>query len=192
MIIEGLCTTQNDDGTINVAPMGPIVDDALSEFRFRPFQSSTTYANLKARGCGVFHVTDDVELIVRAAIGRLTSPPLTFPAQRIAGQVLASACRWYEFEVTSIDDSQERTEIQTRLLHQGRLRDFFGFNRAKHAVLELAILATRLHLLAAEDIRASMARLRVPVDKTAGAQEQMAFDLLCEFISGRIQSDASP
>lgn len=185
MILEGIVTTTNTGGAINVAPMGPIVDAEIQTLVLRPFQSSTTYANLKRHGEGVLHVTDDVLLLARAAIGGLAQPPETFPAEKIAGTVLASACRWYEFRVRSLDDSRERTRIEADIVHTGRLRDFFGFNRAKHAVLEAAILATRVHLLPAEDILSEFDRLRVPVEKTAGPDEKEAFALLQEYVADR-------
>jgi len=182
MILEGLCTTINLHGAVNIAPMGPVVDEQQTTFRFRPFQTSTTFANLKATGCGVFHVTDNVELIARAVIGELHQLPELQPAAVVQGSVLANACRWYEFEVIAIDESQERTEIQTRIVHVGRIRDFWGFNRAKHAVLETAILASRLHLLSPEDVERQLLHLAVIVRKTAGQQEQTAFELLQDYI----------
>jgi uncharacterized protein len=182
MILEGIVTTRNADGTTNVAPMGPFVDEAMQQLRLRPFNTSTTYANLERTGQGVLHVVDDVLLLARTAIGRLDDPPETFPAERIDGDVLAAACRWYEFELTSLDDSTERTEAVARVVHTGRLRDHFGFNRAKHAVLEAAILATRVHILPAEELRARLADLASPVEKTAGPREREAFDLLLGYV----------
>lgn len=182
MILEGIVTTRNDDGTINVAPMGPIVDESMAWLRLRPFQTSTTFHNLKRQRAGVFHVIDDVLLLARAAIGRLEETPETRPAEQIDGAVLVDACRWYEFEVVSIDDSHERSEIVTNVVHVGRIRDFFGFNRAKHAVLEAAILATRVHLLSPDEIRGELSRLRTPVVKTAGPRETEAFQLVEDFV----------
>ena len=134
---------------------------------------------------GVFHVIDDVLLLAQAAIGRLDETPATFAAEKITGRVLASACRWYEFEVESLDATHDRTEIRVRVVHTGRLRDFFGFNRAKHAVLEAAILATRLHLLTQNDVERQLAALRSPVEKTAGPRELVAFQLLTDFVAER-------
>lgn len=188
MILEGIVTSRNAAGVVNVAPMGPIVDDAMQTLLLRPFQSSTTYQNLKQTGCGVFHVTDDVLLLAQAAIGQLDLIPETFPATCVTGDVLSSACRWYEFEVVTVDDREERTRIETHVVHVGRLRDFFGFNRAKHAVLEAAILATRLHLLTRDEIEAEFSRLAVPIEKTAGLRERQAFRLLQDYVAGR--SDA--
>ncbi len=183
LILEGIVTTRNLDGSINVAPMGPIVDETLTRLRLRPFRTSTTYANLARDRCGVFHVADDVLLLARAAIGRLDETPATFPACAVDGAVLADACRWYEFRVTSVDDARDRTEIEAEVVHSGRLRDFFGFNRAKHAVLEAAILATRLHLLPFEEVRSQLGALRVIVDKTAGPRESEAFELLARHVA---------
>ena len=135
MIIEGLMTTLNANSDVNFAPMGPIVDEQMTELWLRPFQTSNTYKNLKVRPYGVFHVTDDVLLIARAALDRFMELPSTFPAEKVMGRVLSDCCRWYEFEVVELDDSSERTSIRAKVLHTGRLRDMSGFNRAKHAVL---------------------------------------------------------
>ena len=183
MILEGIVTTLDSAGEINVAPMGPIVDDALETLTLRPFQSSQTYRNLKQRPYGVFHVIDDVLLLAQAAIGKWDAKPATSPAEKIEGAVLTSACRWYEFEVAALDDRDDRTTIQARVVHRGWLRDFFGFNRAKHAVVEAAILATRLHLLGREEILKQFEPLRVIVGKTAGPQESAAFELLAHYVA---------
>lgn len=183
MILEGVVTTLDGNGKLNVAPMGPIVDADMQSLLLRPFQTSTTYQNLKASRCGVLHVVDDVLLIARAVTHQIEEEPETTRAEIVDGRVLASACRWYEFRIDSIDDSEQRTECSAHVVHTGRLRDFFGFNRAKHAVLEAAILATRTHLLDREHVLAEFDRLAIPVQKTAGPTEQQAFELLTRFVN---------
>ena len=74
----------------------------------------------------------------QAALNHLPKNVSTRTANRIHGQVLESACRWYEFEVVSLDDSQLRSEIRCQVVYNGILREFFGFQRAKHAVIEAA------------------------------------------------------
>lgn len=182
LIAEGIVTTLNQDGTTNVSPMGPIVDRQIRRMELRPFATSQTYANLARTKAGVFHVTDDVELLARAAVGSLEPLPDFVSAQTISGRVLADACRWFEFEVESIDDSQDRISLRCSVTYTGRIRDFFGFNRAKHAVLEAAILATRLHILPREEVVAEFQRLEVIVRKTAGPDEERAFKFLCDFL----------
>lgn len=192
MILEGLVTSLNAAGELNVAPMGPIVDESLTWLRLRPFKTSTTYRNLAEHPQGVFHVVDDVLLLAKAAMGKLDSLPETFAAQKVVGRVLASACRWYEFEIEAFDATQDRTDLRARVVHVGRLRDFFGFNRAKHAVVEAAILATRLPLLSREDVERQLAALRSPIEKTAGPNELAAFQLVCDHVAEFFSQTSPP
>jgi hypothetical protein len=185
MILEGIVTTIASDGLVNIAPMGPRVDSPNEFVRFvlRPYRTSTTYCNLKECGEGVLHVTDDVWLLARAAIGSVDPFPPLFAAHVVRGQVLAEACHWYEFRVVQLDDSTDRTTIECEIVHRGRLRDFFGFNRAKHAVVEAAILATRTEFLPIHDILNEFRRLSVAVEKTAGAAERRAFEFLLDYVN---------
>lgn len=187
MIVEGIVTSVDAEGQINVAPMGPFVENSFEILRLRPYQTSRTYQNLKLNRQGVFHVVDDVLLLAQAAIGGLNQLPELFPAEKIQGQVIKSACRWYEFEVVELNDATERTDILARVVHCGRLNDFIGFNRAKHAVLEAAILATRVHLLPRDYIMNEYDRLQVPLEKTAGPAELEAFALLKDFVRRRLE-----
>jgi hypothetical protein len=178
MILEGIVTTVSPEGMINVAPMGPQVGATMDRFLLRPFRTAQTYHNLKARGEGVLHVTDDVLLLAQAALGPVEPAPAFFPAARVNGYVLQDCCRYYEFQVRSLDDREERTRIEAEVLNAGRLRDFFGFNRAKHAVVEAAILATRTAFLPLAEIEAEYRKLAVMIQKTGGEQEHQAFALL--------------
>jgi uncharacterized protein len=103
----------------------------------------------------------------------------------VRGVVLEAACSWRELEVLTIDPTPPRSRIEARVVHRGLKREFVGFNRAKHAVLEAAILATRTHLLPADQIRDDYARLQVLVDKTAGPREREAMELLTQYVRSR-------
>jgi hypothetical protein len=177
MILEGLVTTTGPDGSMHLAPMGPRVAPDWSTLLLRPFPTSETFRNLKRHGEGVLHVTDDVLLLAKAAVGQAPPQP-SAPATRVRGFVLTGACRYYEFVVQSIDESGERVQIQADAVHRDTLREFFGLNRAKHAVVEAAILATRLHLLPPADVLADYRKLRVLVEKTGGPAEHEAFEFL--------------
>jgi hypothetical protein len=185
MILEGIVTTVSPEGTVNIAPMGPHVEPGpLDRFLLRPFRTAQTYRNLKAHGEGVLHVTDDVLLLARAALGAVQPPPPLLPASRIRGYVLQDACRYYEFRVASFDDREDRTRIEAVVVQAVSLREFFGFNRAKHAVVEAAILATRTDFLPLEEIETEYRRLAVLVEKTGGEQERQAFALLRDHLAG--------
>ncbi len=185
MILEGIVTSLSAENVLNIAPMGPEVDAGMNMERFvlRPYQTSTTYANLRARGEGVLHVTDDVLLLAQTAIGAAVEPPPpTRPADVVDGVILLDSCRFYEFRVVDLDDRQDRTRIVVETVAHGRHRDFFGFNRAKHAVLEAAVLATRTAWLPLKELLLEFRKLEVLVQKTGGPSEQAAFRLLDEFL----------
>ncbi len=186
-ILEGLVTTLNADRSVNISPMGPIVDDSLDRLWLRPFQTSTTYQNLRRVGAGVFHITDDVELFAQSAVGQPIPAPALVLGRPPRSAVLADACRWYAFEVESLDDSTERTCIVARVIERGVRREFLGFNRAKYAVVEAAILATRVHLIDRSEMQAEFDRLAVPVQKTGAAAEHRAFNYLRQYVEHAIQ-----
>jgi hypothetical protein len=178
MIVETIVTTRAADGTINFAPMGVEWDETT--IVLKPFLETATYRNLSGGSAAVVNLTDDVRLFARAAISSPQYP--SAPATRVGGVVLADCCSWREVEVVSIDSTPPRSRIETRVVHHGTRRDFIGFNRASHAVLETAIYATRLHLLERDFIDSELARLQVIVDKTAGPREHEAMALLTTYI----------
>ena len=188
-ILEGLVTAVDPDGGFHLAPMGPRILNGGQRILLRPFPTSHTYQNLKAHGEGVLHVTDDVLLLAQAALNEAPIPPYR-PAEHVRGFVLADACRVMEFRVISIDEAQERVHIEAQVVHTRTLRDFFGFNRAKHAVLEAAILATRLHILTLDDVVAEYGKWRTIVEKTGGPRELEAFAYLQAHLD-RIRNERS-
>ena len=125
--------------------------------------------------CGVFHITDDAALIARSAIGTLSSLPPLRPAHVVDGFVLADCCRSFEFEIRHADTHGERFILQAEVVHSETHRDFLGFHRARHALLEAAILATRFHLISAAEIETEFAKLETIVRKTGDEPERAAF-----------------
>lgn len=172
MIVETVTTTINPDGTVNCAAMG--VEWGDEAIVIKPFRSTRTLRNLEQRGAAVVNLTDDILLFAQAA---LEDPhPPTRPAAVVDGAVLADACSWREVTVEEIDATGPRARVMARVVGRGTGREFIGFNRASHAVLEASILASRAARLPAEAIRVELARLGVVVDKTAGARERAAMD----------------
>ena len=178
MIIESIVTTVGADGTVNCAPMGVEWGDEI--IVLKPFLDTATYRNVTATQSAVVNLIDDARVFARAAISNPEYP--TRPAEKIRGVVLRDGCSWRELTVRSIDSTPPRSRIEMSVVHRGVTREFIGFNRARHAVLEAAIYATRIHLLSRAFIETEIARLQVIVDKTAGPDEQEAMALLAEHI----------
>lgn len=193
MILEGLVTTTDPAGAMHVAAMGPEIDDArldavphaIERLLLKPFPSSQTAGNLLRVPEGVFHVIDDGLLLARVVTGTLAAPPASRPGTAVRGWVLDGVCRAYEFRLTATDTSQQRLRMEARVVavHEGK--PFLGFNRARHAVLEGAILVTRLHLLDGDDVDRRFRDLAVIVEKTGGAREREAFALLEDKVAAR-------
>jgi uncharacterized protein len=183
LTLEGIVTTLAADGSVHIAAMGPEVSADSQRLVLKPFQTSQTYRNLERHPEAVFHVTDDVLLLAQAAIGQIDPVPATVTAQKVRGSYLRDSCRYLEFRIVACDVTQTRTRLEAEVLHVGRLRDFFGFNRAKHAVVEAAILATRTHLVPLEQIAKEFERLEVLVQKTGGSAEFQAFALLRDYLA---------
>jgi len=178
VILETIVTTVAGDGTVNCAPMGVEWGDAT--IVLKPFIDTATYRNVVATGVAVVNLTDDVRVFAHAAISNPRYP--TQPAETVRGVVLADCCSWREVETRAIDTAPPRSRIDMSVVHRGIHREFIGFNRARHAVLEAAIYATRLHLLSRSFIESEFARLQVIVDKTAGPEELEAMALLAAHV----------
>jgi hypothetical protein len=182
MIIETVTTTINPDGTVNCAAMG--VEWGDEAIVIKPYRSTRTLRNLEARGAAVVNLTDDILLFTRAA---LEDPhPPTRPAASVEGAVLADACSWREVAVDAIAATGPRARVTTRVVGRGTGREFVGFSRACHAVLEASILASRVRRLPADEIRTELGRLAVLVDKTAGPRERAAMDCVLAHVRAAI------
>ena len=183
MIIETIVTTLNEDGTTNIAPMGPHIESGFKQFELKPFKTSTTYQNLVRSKQGVLHITDDAMLFARAAIGKHSDHlPDMVSAEIVQGSVIKKVVRWFEFKVDFIEDTADRSTIKCHSVKAGTGIGWRGFNRARHAVLEAAILATRVAFLPAGEIAEQFRRLAVIVEKTGGIDERSAFELLNSYV----------
>lgn len=178
VILETIVTTLSENGTVNIAPMG--VEWGHDVVTLKPFIDTTTFRNVTATGAAVVNLTDDVRVFARAAVSNPDYP--TIAAQVVRGVTLVDCCSWRELEVRTVDRTPPRARIETVVVHRGTRREFIGFNRARHAVIEAAIYATRLHLLTAAFIESEFARLQVIVDKTAGEAEAEAMTFLTDFV----------
>jgi uncharacterized protein len=181
-IIETVVTTLNPDGSVNCGAMG--VEWGEQRIVIKPYAGTRTLRNLRATGAAVVNLTDDVLLFSQAALG--DPHPPTHSASSIDGAVLDDACSWREVRVEAIDDSSQRARVSTLAVDRGTGREFLGLNRARHAVLEASILASRVRRLPAEDLRAELRRLAVLVDKTAGPREREAMEYVMRHVSAAV------
>lgn len=178
MVIEGIITTENDDGSLHVAPIGPHVNLELTEWTLKPFQTSHTFARLHATGRGVFHVVDDGLLMIEAVLG-LANEPSARPQATYrpeCGWILADSVRALPLRVQHWNCSSERAIAECSAGSWIEVRPFWGWNRARNSLLELAVLLSRRHMLERASIDEAVAQHRVIIEKTAGPRERRALE----------------
>jgi uncharacterized protein len=175
-IVETIITTLNADGSVYIAPLGLIAEGP--HWVIAPFKPSRTLDNLSARPvCCASHV-DDVRVFAGGVTGRKSWP--TTPASNIAGAYLASAVSHWELAVAHVIEDVQRPRFVCAITANIAHRPWGGYNRAQAAVIEGAVLVTRLHMLSPEKIDTEFAYLQIAITKTAGPLELEAWGWLTE------------
>lgn len=179
MIFETLVTTLNADGKVNCAPLGARY--VGEEVVLMPFKPSATLDNILAGGAAVLNLTTDVRIFAGCVTGRRDWP--TLPAERVGGRRLESALAHVELRLLRHRDDHQRPTLHLARVWEQTHAPFPGFNRAQAAVIEGAVLITRLHMLPAEKVDAEMAYLQIAIDKTAGPDELLAWGWLTQAVA---------
>lgn len=201
MILETLVSTCDAAERPNLAPMGPIVDDDwecqpgnIPQFTLRPFDGSTTSANLRTTGRAVIHFSSDAGLFADAVMNRLSADRLAellMPTRRGFPPRMIRCERYFVVELVDRDapvDEIGRRRLRCRVVESDVVDPPRPLNRAAAAVIEAAILSTRLHLLSADHVREEIERLSVAVDKTGGVMTTAAFERLRIYVDQSINA----
>jgi uncharacterized protein len=189
VIHEVIVTTRGPAGQAQIAPMGIRRRGELVVIA--PFRPSTTLENLLGRGCAVVNYTDDVRVFAGCLTGRYDWP--LAEAERVDAPRLAKALAHTELELAEVEEDEVRPRLLCRPLHEVMHGPFQGFNRAQAAVLELAILTSRLDLLPVDKVEREIDYLRIALDKTAGPRERLAWDwLMSRVAEHRRSNEARP
>ncbi|HVY56252.1 MAG TPA: DUF447 domain-containing protein [Xanthobacteraceae bacterium] len=178
MIRETIVTTIDRDGRVHIAPIGIIAEG--EDWVIAPFRPSTTLDNLQAVPFAVANYTDDVRVFAGCLTGRHDWP--TTPCEGVPVPRLANALAHAELGVAGVTEDPQRPRFRCRVLRRVSHAPFEGLNRAKAAVLEAAILVSRLDMLPHEQIARDIAYLEIAVRKTAGPEEEEAWGWLMEKI----------
>jgi len=179
MIRETVVTTVSPDGCVHIAPIGLIEEPG--GWIIAPFRPSQTLDNLRAVGQAVANYTDDVRIFAGCLTGRRDWPCVA--SVRVTPPRLAAALAHAEMQVVTVDEDAQRPRFHCRVVHRGTHAPFQGFNRAQAAVVETAILVSRLFMLPREKVDQEIAYLEIAVAKTAGPAERQAWDWLMQAVA---------
>ncbi|MBB5462962.1 DUF447 domain-containing protein [Paraburkholderia sp. Cpub6] len=180
MIHETIVTTAACDGRPHIAPMG-----ARSEGEriiLAPFRPSVTLDNVIATRAAVLNFSTDVRIFAGCVTHCATDWP-TVAASRVPSVRLAESLAHAELELDELRDDAERPVLVMKCVHRENHAPFAGFNRAQSAVVEGAILVSRLFMLPADKVDREMAYLQIAIDKTAGDNERTAWSWLVAAIA---------
>ena len=178
-IVETIVTTANAKGEVHIAPLGLIEDGA--RWIIAPFKPSKTLDNLREYPFAVASHTDDVRVFAGCVTGRKTWPLV--PAHTIKGGRLAECVSHWELKVENVIEDELRPRFICAIVHRETHKPWEGFSRAQAAVLELAVLTTRLNMLPPEKIENELKYLEIAISKTAGPREEEAWGWLLEKIT---------
>ena len=178
-IFETVVTSLSEDGTPHVAPLGVRYQDGLVVLM--PFKPSTTLANVLASGHAELNLVTESRVFAGCVTGRRDWP--TVPTEGIRGVRLACALSHVELRLSLHVDDPQRPVLRMARLFEAAHAPFIGLNRAQAAVLEGAVLVSRLRMLPPEKVDAEMAYLQIAIDKTAGPGEHEAWGWLCEAVA---------
>lgn len=185
-IVETIVTTVNADGQAHIAPLG-LIDDG-DGWIIAPFRPSRTLDNLMANPAAVASHPGDVRVFAGCVTGRRDWA--TTAADRVKGVRLADCVSHWELAVERITEDPQRPRFHCRLVHAASHAVWSGYNRAEAAVIELAVLSTRLSMLPPEKIDAELAYLDIAISKTAGPREREAWGWLMERVEAHRRGDA--
>jgi uncharacterized protein len=181
MIRETIVTTADNAGAVHTAPLGLIAEG--DGFIIAPFYPSKTLDNLRAVPFAVANYTDDVRVFAGCLTGRHQWP--TVPSAEVPVGRLAGALAHAELAVVHVTEDPQRPRFHCRVLRVDNHGPFLGFNRAQAAVIEAAILVSRLDMLSREKVEREIAYLEIAVSKTAGDAEREAWQWLMERVASR-------
>jgi hypothetical protein len=178
MIYETIISSVDSQGNVHVTPFGIQLQDGL--IVISPYKPSTTLANILETEHAVLNLTDDVRVFAGALIGRRAFEMIL--ADKVVGYRLADTLVHKELKLVSVKQDDVRPQLFMEVIHEVQHQAFAGFNRAQAAVIELAVLVSRLHRLPKEKVISEMIYLQTAIDKTAGDRELEAWRWLTEIV----------
>jgi len=173
-IYETIVTTQSPEGEVHITPFG--VREERGKILIAPFKPSTTLQNILNTRVAVVNLTDDVRVFASALTKKIRYE--VEAAEKINGVRLADTLAHMELELVEVIEDDQRPTLVMQVVNTVNHRPFRGFNRAQAAVIELAVLVSRLHMLPKEKIMQEKAYLQIAIDKTAGEAESEAWQWL--------------
>jgi len=156
-IVETIISTFDKNRNPIAAPMGVSAEDE-KHITLSIYKTTKTYKNLKEKKCGVANITSDPTLFHRTVFkdvnpgGKLPNDWFTH-ASNVDAPYLRNTDAFIEFRVTNLTGSGEKAKVRCRVqkIVVARKDLLQVYHRAKSAVIESIIHATRIEIFLATD-----------------------------------------
>lgn len=185
MIFETIIISTNAAEEAHVTPFG--VKHEGDFVLVSPFKPSKTLENILQNKVATMNITDDVRVFAGALTNR--QPWHLTPANTIKGFRLVGCLTHVELDLVDVREDDMRPQLLMQKIETHHHDNFKGFNRAQAAVIELAVLASRLHILPHDKVQSEINYLQIAIDKTAGEREFEAWRWLIKKITAYYQEN---
>lgn len=185
MIYETIISTMSKDNIVKVSPFGIKKKDNL--VLISPYLPSKTHKNLLRTKYASVSYTDNANIFVDCLTQKKK-----FEMEKcdfIEGFFLSDSLRHEEVKVVNYIKNEERPTFECEILHSKNHRAFIGINRARNALIEACILATRVNLLPKSKIISELNYLENAIKKTSGKFEKKSWRELVEYINSKFKKN---
>ena len=179
MIFEVVIVTVDSKNKPHVAPMG--VTKKKDSIILKPFKPSQTLDNILTTKIAVLNTVTDVRVFAACITGRKK-----FDLKPVEGRLgfrLKNTISYTYLKLENFLDNNLRPQLIMKQESTCQVSEFLGLNRAQAAVIEGAILTSRLNIIPIEKILSEMKYLRTAISKTAGPKEKEAWAWLEEAVN---------
>ncbi len=186
MILETIIISTNEKNEPHVTPFG--IQYVNENIIISPYKPSKTLNNILETKAATMNLTDDVRVFAGALTQRQSWQLCKLENRN--GYRLESCLNHVELKLIDFQEDDVRPKLVMQQINKQHHDDFKGFNRAQAAVIELAVLTSRLHMLTPEKIRSEQTYLQIAIDKTAGQRELEAWGWLTDKINTYFKENA--
>ena len=167
MILETIITSIDINGKPHLAPFGVRMEN--ENIIISPYKPSHTHENILATKLAVMNNTDDVRVFAGALTGR--EPWSLLPTSDIKGFRLKNCLAHAQLKLMEVRDDALRPQLVMQSIKHESHAAFNGFNRAQGAVLELAVMVSRLERLSKAKVMAELKYLQIAICKVTRYDE---------------------
>ncbi len=182
MIFETIVSTLDKNKEINFAPFG--IKKSKNTILISPFVPSKTLNNLKENKFAVVNYTDRSEFFVDCIVGKIKFKKEK--CKNFPGFFINDALSFDQVTVKKILPDKIRPVFVCEINKSYQLKRFEGHNRARSAIIEACILASRVKMLPKDKIMSELEYLNISVSKTAGDSEKKSWKKISNFINSKI------